>query len=304
MRAEIGVLVDSKRHLRVRELHQESPASAQEEDILTVHPPGDRVVRVKPRPHQSIKPIRINLSKEVYQQLFVFGAAFLGSAVESTEALTIVLAVGLTRGWRAPLFGTAAALAALAVLVVFFGQLIVARLPESSLKLLVGTLLLLFGLRWLHKAVLRSAGALERHDEDRVYRQTVGVLRVAESRHDWTGFVLALKGVFLEGLEVVFIVIAVGGTGRSLWLAAAGGLAAMAAVAAGGLVVRKPLARVPENTLKYAVGIALTSLGTFWAAEGMGAVWPLDFVSILGLAAVYYAASRLAVGLVRRPVTA
>jgi len=240
----------------------------------------------------------------MYQQLFIFGAAFLGSAVESTEALTIVLAVGLTRGWRAPLLGAAAALVALAVLVVFFGELIVTRVPEASLKLLVGTLLLLFGLRWLHKAVLRSAGALELHDEDRVYRQTVGVLRVAESRHDWVGFVLALKGVFLEGLEVVFIVIAVGGTGRGLPVATAGGLFAMAVVAGAGLVVRKPLARVPENALKYAVGIVLTSLGTFWAAEGMGARWPLDFVSILGLVAVYFAASRLAVGLVRRPVMA
>jgi uncharacterized membrane protein len=110
--------------------------------------------------------------------------------------------------------------------------------------------------------------------------------------------------VFLEGLEVVFIVLAVGGTGGGLPLAVAGGLTALAVVAGGGLVVRKPLARVPENTLKYAVGVALTSLGTFWAAEGMGAVWPLDFVSILGLALVYFAASRLAVGLVRRPVAA
>jgi uncharacterized membrane protein len=240
----------------------------------------------------------------VYQQLFVFGAAFLGSAVESTEALTIVLAVGLTRGWRAPLLGAAAALAALAVLVVVFGQVIVARVPESSLKLLVGTLLLLFGLRWLHKAVLRSAGIVEMHDEERAYRQTVTELRSTSERHDWVGFVLALKGVFLEGLEVVFIVIAVGGTGRGLPVAVAGGLLAMVVVAGTGVVVRKPLARVPENTLKYAVGVILTSLGTFWAAEGMGARWPLDFVSILALAAVYFAASRLAVTVIRRPVPA
>jgi Ca2+/H+ antiporter, TMEM165/GDT1 family len=240
----------------------------------------------------------------VYQQLFVFGAAFLGSAVESTEALTIVLAVGLTRGWRAPLLGTLAALAALAVLVVFFGQLIVSRVPESSLKLLVGTLLLLFGLRWLHKAVLRSAGIVELHDEERAYQQTVAEVRSATARHDWVGFVLALKGVFLEGLEVVFIVIAVGGTGRGLPVAVAGGLLAMVVVAGAGVVVRRPLARVPENTLKYAVGVILASLGTFWAAEGMGAIWPYDFVSILALVAVYFAASRLAVSLVRRPVLA
>jgi uncharacterized membrane protein len=240
----------------------------------------------------------------VYQQIFVFGAAFLGSAVESTEALTIVLAVGLTRGWRAPLLGAAAALAALAVLVVVFGQVIVARVPESSLKLLVGTLLLLFGLRWLHKAVLRSAGIVEMHDEERAYRQTVTELRSTSERHDWVGFVLALKGVFLEGLEVVFIVVAVGGTGRGLPVAVASGLLAMVVVAGTGVVVRKPLARVPENTLKYAVGVILTSLGTFWAAEGMGARWPLDFVSILALAAVYFAASRLAVTVIRRPVPA
>jgi uncharacterized membrane protein len=240
----------------------------------------------------------------VGQQVFVFSAAFLGSAVEATEALTIVLAVGLTRGWRAPLLGTLAALVSLAVLVILFGQIIVTRVPDSALKLLVGTLLLLFGLRWLHKAVLRSAGIVAMHDEERAYQQTVSDLQGAVTRTDWVGFVLALKGVFLEGLEVVFIVIAVGGTGHGLPVAVAGGVAAAAVVAATGVVVRKPLARVPENTLKYGVGIILTSLGTFWAAEGMGATWPLDFVSILGLVIVYFAASRLAVNLIRRPALA
>jgi len=234
-------------------------------------------------------------------QFFSFGAAFLGSAVESTEALTIVLAIGLTRGWRAPLLGTVAALVALAVLVIFFGQLIVTRIPDSALKLLVGTLLLLFGLRWLHKAVLRSAGVVDLHDEERAYQHTVDQLKDAT---DWVGFILALKGVFLEGLEVVFIVIAVGGTGKGLPVAVAGGLLAMVVVAITGVVVRQPLARVPENTLKYAVGVILTSLGTFWAAEGMGASWPLDFVSIGGLAIIYFAASRLAVQLIRRPALA
>jgi len=235
------------------------------------------------------------------QQFFSFGAAFLGSAVESTEALTIVLAVGLTRGWRAPLLGTVAALVALAVLVILFGQLIVTRIPDSALKLLVGTLLLLFGLRWLHKAVLRSAGVVALHDEQRAYQNTVNQLQRAT---DWVGFILALKGVFLEGLEVVFIVIAVGGTGRGLPVAVVGGLLAMVVVAITGVVVRRPLARVPENTLKYAVGIILTSLGTFWAAEGMGASWPLDFVSIGGLAVIYFVASRLAVQMIRRPALA
>ena len=238
------------------------------------------------------------------QQLFIFGAAFLGSAVESTEALTIVLAVGLTRGWRAPLLGTLVAIVALAVLVIVFGQLIVTTVSEWALKLLVGTLLLLFGLRWLHKAVLRSAGVVAMHDEERAYRETVNQLGETITRRDWVGFILALKGVFLEGLEVVFIVIAVGGTGHGWPAAIAGGLAAAVVVAATGVVVRKPLARVPENTLKYAVGILLTSLGTFWAAEGMGASWPGDFLSIFVLAGVFFAASRLAVTLIRRPALA
>ncbi len=182
------------------------------------------------------------------QQIFIFGAAFLGSAVEATEALTIVLAVGLTRGWRAPILGAAAALVLLGLLVIFFGQLIVTTVPEAALKLLVGTLLLLFGLRWLHKAVLRTAGVVAMHDEERAYEETVSGLRDAVPRRDWVGFILALKGVFLEGLEVVFIVIAVGGAGHGFPAAIAGGLVAAAVVAAAGVVVRRPLARVTENT--------------------------------------------------------
>ena len=238
------------------------------------------------------------------QQLFIFGAAFLGSAVETTEALTIVLAVGLTRGWREPLLGALLAIVLLGLLVLVFGQLIVTTIPEWGLKLLVGTLLLLFGLRWLHKAVLRSAGVVAMHDEDRAFRDTVNQLGEAVTRRDWVGFILALKGVFLEGLEVVFIVIAVGGPGHAWTAAITGGLTAAGAVAAAGLAVRKPLARVPENTLKYAVGILLTSLGTFWAAEGMGASWPGDFLSIFALAGIFVVASRLAVTLIRRPAFA
>jgi uncharacterized membrane protein len=277
----------------MRDLHEQRAPSAQQEDVLAVHPPGDRILFKQAGTHTCHL---IN----VYQQLFTFGAAFLGSAVESTEALTIVLAVGLTRGWRAPLYGTVAALVALAVLVVLFGQLIVERVPESILKLVIGTLLLLFGLRWLHKAVLRSAGVVAMHDEEHAYQQTVKELQGAASRKDWVGFVIAFKGVFLEGLEVVFIVVAVGGTSRYLPWAVAGGLLAMVVVSAAGIVVRKPLARVPENTLKYAVGIVLAAIGTFWAAEGMGARWPLDFVSIFFLAAGFLAASRVAVTLARR----
>ena len=238
----------------------------------------------------------------MYSQLLTFGAAFLGSAVESVEALTIVLAVGLTRGWRSPLYGAAVALVLLAVLVLIFGQLIVTRVPELTLKLIIGTLIVLFGLRWLHKAILRSAGTIAMHDENKSYEDTVKELSGSPLRQDWIAFTIALKGVFLEGMEVVFIVVAVGGTSGSggLPVAVAGGLLAMLVIAGLGVVVRRPLAQVPENTLKYAVGVILASIGTFWAAEGMGAVWPLDLVSVVGLAAIYFGASRVAVMMIRR----
>jgi uncharacterized membrane protein len=238
----------------------------------------------------------------MYAQLLTFGAAFLGSAVESVEALTIVLAVGLTRGWRSPLYGAAVALALLAVLVLVFGQLIVTRVPELTLKLIIGTLIVLFGLRWLHKAILRSAGVIAMHDENKSYADTVKELHGNLLRQDWVAFTISLKGVFLEGMEVVFIVVAVGGTSGSggLPVAVAGGLLAMVVIAILGVVVRRPLAQVPENTLKYAVGVILASIGTFWAAEGMGATWPFDLVSVLGLAAIYFGASRVAVVMIRR----
>ena len=127
-------------------------------------------------------------------QLLTFGAAFLGSAVESVEALTIVLAVGLTRGWRSPLYGTVVALVALAVLVLLFGQLIVTRVPELTLKLIIGTLIVLFGLRWLHKAILRSAGVIAMHDENKSYEDTINELHGSPLRQDWVAFTIALKG--------------------------------------------------------------------------------------------------------------
>jgi uncharacterized membrane protein len=238
----------------------------------------------------------------MYRQLLSFGAAFLGSTVESVEALTIVLAVGLTRGWRATLYGTVGALVVLAALVVAFGALITSRVPEPTLKLVIGTLILLFGLRWLHKAVLRSAGVLPMHDEDEAYEETVDDLggEAPKAKFDWIAFVIAFKGVFLEGLEVAFIVFAVGASSQSLPIATLGGVSAMVVVAAVGVVVRRPLARVPENTLKYAVGLILASLGTFWAAEGMGVSWPLDFVSIPVVALIYFLFSRVAVMLTQR----
>ncbi|MFN2463516.1 MAG: COG4280 domain-containing protein [Candidatus Dormibacteria bacterium] len=234
----------------------------------------------------------------VYSQLLTFGTAFFGSAVESVEALTIILAVGITRGWRYPLYGTLAALGVLVAIVALFGSLLTTAIPEHLLKLVIGTLVLLFGLRWLHKAILRSAGRLKMHDEDKEFAQTISELRRARS--DWVGFTIAFKGVFLEGVEVAFIVFAVGSNSHSLGIAAGGGVAAMVLVAVAGVFVRHPLSRVPENTLKFTVGILLATLGSFWAAEGMGVSWPLDFISIFGILAVYLAAARLAVVLIRR----
>lgn len=228
--------------------------------------------------------------------LVVFGTAFLGSAVESVEALTIVLAVGLTRGWRSPLAGAAAAVLVLAVLVATFGQVLVAVVPDWALKIVIGSLILLFGLRWLHKAVLRSAGVIALHDEQEAFRELEAEIAGAT---DWVGFLISFKGVLLEGLEVAFIVFAVGSSTRNLPLAAAGGLAAVIVVVAAGAALRKPLSRVPENQMKYAVGVLLSSLGTFWAGEGMGVRWPFDFVAILGIAVFYIVLAQVAVALIR-----
>jgi Ca2+/H+ antiporter, TMEM165/GDT1 family len=234
----------------------------------------------------------------MYSHVVAFISAFLGSAVESVEALTIVLAVGLTRGWRAPLQGTLAALVCLVIIVVLFGALITSRVPESALRLVVGSLILLFGLRWLQKAVLRSAGVIALHDEEAAFKATVAEIE-ADPRRDWVGFVVAFKGVLLEGLEVAFIVFAVGSNDNDLTVAALGGVAAILVVAGLGLVVRQPLSRVPENGLKFAVGLALSSLGTFWAAEGMGVSWPLDIGAVLGLAAIYLGGALFSVQLIR-----
>ncbi|HZS14544.1 MAG TPA: hypothetical protein VFC09_08115 [Candidatus Dormibacteraeota bacterium] len=230
-----------------------------------------------------------------------FGAAFLGSAVESVEALTIVLAVGVTRGWRAPLQGTLAALLVLAALVLSLGHVITTRVPDSVLKSVIGGLVLLFGLRWLHKAILRSAGVLPLSDERDRFASTARSAGIGGSLAgvDWPAFALAFKGVFLEGLEVAFIVFAVGATSRELGVAGLGGVAAMVVVASLGVVLRRPLTRVPENTIKHTVGVLLASLGTFWAGEGFGVRWPLDAVSVLALVAVYTGAARLSVALLR-----
>src|SRR5436305_2719827 len=224
-------------------------------------------------------------------------AAFAASAVEAVEALTIVLAVGVTRGWRAPLTGVAAALALLAVIVAALGPA-VTRLPISTLRIAVGGLLLVFGLQWLRKAILRASGLKAVHDEDAIFREQAEEARRTGGSAggvDWYAFTIAFKGVLLEGLEVAFIVVTFGANQGSIPIAAAGAAAAVALVCAGGVAVRAPLARVPENTLKFGVGLLLKSFGTFWAAEGAGADWPGSDLAIPALIVFYLAVSRLMV---------
>ena len=234
-------------------------------------------------------------------------AAFLASAVEAVEALTIVLAVGVTRGWRSPLIGVGAALVVLAGIVAVLGPALTA-LPISTLRVVVGGLLLVFGLQWLRKAILRSSGLKALHDEDAIFREQAEHARAvgapAPSGMDWYSFTIAFKGVLLEGLEVAFIVVTFGSNQGSIPLAAAGAAAAIVVVVAGGMAVRAPLARVPENTLKYGVGLLLVTFGTFWGAEGAGADWPGSDAAILGLFVFYLAVSRVLVLLLTRSARA
>jgi uncharacterized membrane protein len=210
--------------------------------------------------------------------------SFIASAVEFVEATTIVLAVGITRGWRAPLAGTALAVVTLAVIVATLGVALVTVVPEHLLLALVGTLLLLFGLRWLRKAILRFAGIVALHDEEEIYRREVAALRAQGLRRtewDWVGTVVAYKAGLLEGIEVAFIVIAFGAGGAAaLNAATVGALAAGVIVVALAAVLRHPLTAVPENWMKFGVGAMLSAFGVFWFAEGVGAEWPGDAASI------------------------
>jgi len=234
--------------------------------------------------------------------LVVLGA-FLASAVEMVEALTIVLGVGVVRGWRAPLTGVAAATVTLAVLVVAIGPALTV-VPIDTLRLVVGALLLAFGLQWLRKAILRSSGYKPLHDEDEAFRreraQAAGAADDRRAGLDWYGFTVAFKGVLLEGLEVVFIVIAFGSAQGQLGLAVVGAGAAVVLVVAAGLLAHRPLSRVPENTIKFAVGLLLTSFGCFWGAEGVGVEWPGDELALLGVLAFFTAVTLASVRLLRR----
>ncbi len=229
--------------------------------------------------------------------------AFIASAVEFVEATTIVLAVGITRGWRAPLVGTALAVLTLAVIVATLGVALVTVVPEHLLLGLVGTLLLLFGLRWLRKAVLRFAGIVALHDEDEVSRKEVAELRAQGRRKtewDWVGTIVAYKATLLEGIEVAFIVIAFGAKGVAAMNAAiVGAIAAGVIVTALAAALRHPLTAVPENWMKFGVGAMLSAFGVFWFGEGIGAEWPGDAASIPIILGAFLAASWLAVRMLR-----
>jgi uncharacterized membrane protein len=207
--------------------------------------------------------------------------------VEAVEATTIVLAAGTGRDWRSATIGLLAALVTLGVVVAALGPALSA-IPLRGLRLVVGGLLLVFGLQWLRKAVLRASGHKALHDEDQIYRRELAAARAASTRRvgivdDWYAFTLSYKGVLLEGLEVVFIALTFGSNQHNIPLAALAAVAAVIVVAGAGLAIRAPLARVPENTMKFAVGVMLTAFGMFWGAEGAGAKWPGSDAALLVL---------------------
>ena len=247
--------------------------------------------------------------------IFLVTATFLATCVEMVEVLTILLATGITRGWRSPLLGAATAAVVLAFIVIVFGAALTTLIPLNALRIVIGTLLLIFGLQWLRKAILRAAGLKALHDEDRIFAEEVQALKgEAPSRGaiDWVGFTVAFKGVLLEGLEVVFIVLTFGsnasddsiGGFSGVSLAAVGALAAAVLVSLAGLIIHRPLARVPENTMKFGVGLMLVVFGVFWAGEGIGVKWMWDDATILVLMAVFGVLGWLAVLALRRTVQA
>lgn len=231
-----------------------------------------------------------------------FFAAFMASLVEFVEALTVILAVGAVRGWRGALGGAAAGVAILLLIVAALGPALM-QIPLGSVQLVVGTLLLLFGLRWLHKAVLRYAGVIPLHDEAAIYsRETDSMRRLGGIGRHWdkVAFIAAFKITLLEGMEVVFIVIAVGAGGVGLLLpACVGALVALFIVVLLGVALHRPLSRVPENALKFSVGILLSAFGCFWVGEGIGVSWPRADWSILALIDGFLAIGAIAIPICR-----
>ncbi|MEQ8354134.1 MAG: hypothetical protein RH942_01240 [Kiloniellaceae bacterium] len=231
-------------------------------------------------------------------------AAFFASLVEVVEAFTIVLAVATLRGWRPAALGTAAALATLGAIVLALGPLL-NLVPLHLLQLVIGILLLLFGIGWLRKAALRAAGVIPLHDEDAIFaRETADLSEEVKRRGaslDWIAGIAAFKAVLLEGLEVVFIVIAVGAGRGLIGPASLGALAACALVLLAGAIVHRPLARVPENTLKFGVGVMLSAFGVFWTGEGLGIDWPGHDLALFVFAILFLGTGLLAASVARRP---
>ena len=245
-------------------------------------------------------------------QLVTVLSAFLASLVEFVEAVTIVLAVGVTRQWRSALLGTAAAVVLLLGLVAVFGAAIATLVPIDMLRLVVGGFLVIYGLQWLTKAILRAGGAKAKHDESAIYADEIAAMEteppVPARGMDWLSFTVAFKGVLLEGLEVAFIVVTFGASAGILGPATVGAAIAGVLVLGAAVVVHRPLARVPENGLKFAVGVMLVSFGTFWAGEGVGIEWPAADAAILAMLAANLFLALFAVRVVatrvasRRPV--
>ncbi len=234
-----------------------------------------------------------------------FATAFLASAVEAVEAATVVLAVGVVRGWLPSLSGAAAALGALALIVGIFGRAI-AAISIGTLQVVVGALLLLFGVRWLRKAMLRSAGVIELRDEEALYareRQALSDDGARAKRWDAMASLVAFKAVLLEGVEVIVIVMGIGAAGGTLVSAAVGAIAACIVVALAAAVLNGPLSRVPENSLKFGVGVMVSAFGLFWFGEGIGAQWPFGDATILVLMAGLLATALVGVRAARRPVS-
>jgi uncharacterized membrane protein len=229
--------------------------------------------------------------------------AFVASAVEAVEALTVVLAVGYTQGWRAALAGAGWASLTLAAIVAVFGPAIGTLVPLGALKIAIGLFLVLFGLAWARKAIQRYGGQRALHDEEAIFEREVAALRRAG--HDIAahrlGFATSYNAVLLEGLEVAVIVVTFGAAGRDgVFWASLGALAALALVGLAGIAARKPFSRVPENAMKFVVGIMLTTFGTFWGGEGLGVTWWGGDLALLPIAVAYLAVSALAVALLRR----
>ncbi len=239
------------------------------------------------------------MTAEILVALSVFGAC----SVEMVEALTIVMASGFTRGWRSALEGSALAVVCLTILVAAVGPALIHYVPLYVLRLVVGSLLLVLGLQWLRKAVLRASGYKAKHDEEAIYRREVerlsGQPRSGSGR-DATGFVIAFKGVFLEGMEVIMIVLTLGLSSGYLGVATVAAAAAVVVIGAIGVVVARQLSEVPENGMKLGVGLMLVTFGTFWGGEGAGVRWPGSDLALLGLLAIYAAITWAAVATLTR----